>query len=86
MMQEFEYTIKDPIGIHARPAGGLARLCKGFKSAVVFKKGDKAASGNKLIALMAMAVKQGDTVRVAAEGPDEGEAIAELEKYFQENL
>ena len=27
-MKSFEYTVKDELGIHARPAGGLAKLSK----------------------------------------------------------
>ena len=29
-MKQFSYTITDPIGIHARPAGMLAQLAKSF--------------------------------------------------------
>ena len=34
-MKQFDYTIKDPLGIHARPAGMFAKLCKGFGDTVV---------------------------------------------------
>ena len=29
-MKEFKYTITDPEGIHARPAGELVKVCKEF--------------------------------------------------------
>ncbi len=32
-MKEFEYTITDPQGIHARPAGLLVKEAKKFESA-----------------------------------------------------
>ena len=31
-METFQYTITDEIGIHARPAGELAKLAKEFQS------------------------------------------------------
>ena len=34
-MTEFKYLIKDPIGIHARPAGLLAKLAKSFEGTTV---------------------------------------------------
>ena len=40
-MKEFDYTIKDAVGIHARPAGQLVKLVKGLDSTVTISKGDK---------------------------------------------
>ena len=37
-MGSFHYVIKDEIGIHARPAGMLAKMAKGFDSAVTIRK------------------------------------------------
>ena len=34
-MKQFDFTIKDPLGIHARPAGMFAKLAKGFGDTVV---------------------------------------------------
>lgn len=86
-MKEFTYSVNDPLGIHARPAGLLAKVCKGFAdTTVVVCKGGVEAKATQLMKLMSLAVKQGDTVTVKAEGPNEEEAIAAVEKFFQENL
>jgi len=86
-MKEFTYTITDELGIHARPAGQLSKLAKGYGGTVVtVTKGDKTVKASQLMKLMGMGVKQGDTVTVAAEGPDEEAAIAALEQFFKENL
>ena len=34
-MKQFQYTITDPVGIHARPAGALAQAAKEFESVVL---------------------------------------------------
>lgn len=85
-MKEFNYTITDEIGIHARPVGMLAKKAKAFESSVTIAKGEKEAALTKLMAVMALGVKHGDTVTVKAEGADEEAAIAEIKKFFEENL
>ena len=51
-MKEFTYTITDPNGIHARPAGLLVKQLKAYKSTVTIFKGDKNVDMKKLLALM----------------------------------
>ncbi|MBQ7975544.1 MAG: HPr family phosphocarrier protein [Clostridia bacterium] len=85
-MQEFNYTIKDEIGIHARPAGVLSKLAKSFESKITVSKDGRSVDVAKLIALMGMGIKCGDTVTVSAEGADEIEAIERLKKFMSENL
>ena len=85
-MKEFTYTITDPIGIHARPAGMLSKLCKGFESAVMIRKGDKEVDVKRLVALIGIAAKQGDAVTVTIEGHDEDAALSAIEAYFKENF
>lgn len=86
-MKEFTYTIEDELGIHARPAGLLTKLAKSFPDTVVtVSKGERSAKATQLMKVMNMAVKKGDTVTVAAEGPAEEEAIAALRQFFEETL
>ena len=85
-MKEFSYTITDPVGIHARPAGLLAKAAKAYQSTVTLYKGEKSANVTRLMAVMGLGVKCGDTVKVTAEGTDEDTAIAEMETFFKENL
>ena len=72
-MKTFEYTIKDELGIHARPAGLLVKEAKKLKL-------------TQLMMLMSLGVKQGDTVTVTAEGADEEAAAAALKEFFENNL
>ena len=66
-MKEFQYTVKDACGIHARPAGLLVKVAKGFASTATLEKDGKSCDLRKLMALMGMGVKQGDTVTVKVE-------------------
>lgn len=85
-MKEFVYTIKEPVGIHARPAGMLAKEAKNYKSTVTIIKGESSAVATRLMALMGMGVKCGDTVTVRVEGEDEDTAAPALQAYFAEHL
>ena len=85
-MKEFTYTITNPIGIHARPAGLLAKEAKKYAGVCTVTKGDKTQKLSQLMMLMAMGIRQGDTVTVRCEGADEETAVRELELYFKANL
>lgn len=88
-MKTFTYTITDPIGIHARPAGLLVKAAKAFAGTeITVTKGDKTAKSTQLMKLMGLGVKGGDTVTVTvtAEGVDEENAIAAMEQFFKEHL
>ena len=86
-MKSFDYVITDPVGIHARPAGILVKEVKNYKdSTVTLTKGDKSVNLLKLMALMQMGIKQGDTVTVSVEGGDEEAVCAKIEEFFKANL
>ncbi|MBQ3484333.1 MAG: HPr family phosphocarrier protein [Clostridia bacterium] len=86
-MKHFTYTITDPLGIHARPAGLLAKEARAFPGTEITVSKDGAeAKASQLIRLMSLGIAKGDTVSVSAEGEAEAEAIAAMERFFRENL
>ena len=85
-MTTFNYTITDPVGIHARPAGILVKEIKKYASTVTVTKGEKSVNALKLMALMQMGIKCGDTVTVSVDGGDEAAVAAALENFFKANL
>ena len=85
-MKQFEYTINDPLGIHARPAGMLSKEAKQFVSICTVAKNGTTVKASQLMKLMSLGVKQGDTVTVSADGSDEDAAIAALKAFFEANL
>lgn len=85
-MKTFEYTIKDELGIHARPAGLLVKEPKKYESECTITKDGKTKKLTQLMMLMSLGVKQGETVTVTAEGADEDAAIAGIKEFFEANL
>lgn len=85
-MKEFTYTIKDEIGIHARPAGNLVKIAKESKSEVTMICKDKSADLKKIFSVLSLAVKCGDSVLIKVSGEDESEVSEKLHEYLTENL
>ena len=76
------------MGIHARPAGLLAKAAKALDSTVTVAKADgsKSAAATKLMAIMGMGIKTGETITVTVEGGNEEANAAAMEQFFKENL
>jgi len=85
-MKEFTYVINDELGIHARPAGLLAKAAKAYTSVVTVSKAGNTVKATQLMKLMSLGVKKGDEVTVAADGADEDAAIEALKAFFEANL
>ena len=85
-MKSFSYTVKDELGIHARPAGMLVKEVKNFKSKVTLEKDGKVIDAARLMAVMSMGVKKDQTVTITVEGTDEDAAYDALKSFFETNL
>lgn len=85
-MQKFNYEIKDEIGIHARPAGLLVKEAKKYASNIQLVTNGKSAAATKVMAIMGLGVKCGDTVEVVIEGSDEATAYEKMKEFFENNL
>ena len=85
-MKTFDYTITDEVGIHARPAGLLAKEVKKYTSKIEIEKDGKSADARRMMAIMGLGVKCGETVTVKAEGDDEEQAIEGMRAFMSANL
>ena len=85
-MKQVRYTIHDPNGLHARPAGLLVKEAQKFSSAIKLTRGEKSADLKRLFAVMGMGVKCGDTVELTVDGADEDQAVQALEAFLREHF
>lgn len=85
-MKTFEYTVTDGLGIHARPAGLIAKTAKEFSSEIVISKDGKTAACTKVMAIMGLGVKCGDRITVTVSGGDEEAAEKAMRELFNSNL
>lgn len=85
-MKTFTYTIKDELGIHARPAGMLAKTAKSYDSEITMTKGGKSVVCTRLMSLMGLGIKCGDTVTITVSGSDEDSAAEGIKSFLENNL
>ena len=87
-MKKINYTVAAESGIHARPAGLLVKQAASFKSdiKILNEENGKEADLKRLMAVMALGVKQGNSIVVTVEGEDEDEACTVLESFLKENF
>lgn len=85
-MKKFDYVIKDEVGIHARPAGILVKEAKKYESKITISSNGKSAEATKLMAVMGLGVKCGQSVEVTVEGADEDTVVEEMKTFFEANL
>lgn len=81
-MAEAEVEVRNPSGLHARPAATFVRAAAGFVSDVVVtnlsRDAARSASAKSVLGVMGLAVARGNRIRVAATGADADEAVARL--------
>lgn len=85
-MKTFQYTIKEELGMHARPAGLILQLAKEFRSEISIANKGKTGDLKRLFSVMGLDIQYQDTVTVTIEGSDEDVAAEEMLAFFEENL
>jgi len=85
-VKEIEYVIQDEVGIHARPAGQLVSLAKGFTCSIRVQKMEKDADAKSILGIMGLGVNQGDTIKVVFQGVDEDDAYSKVSNFLLTNL
>jgi phosphocarrier protein HPr len=74
-----EVEIVNKLGLHARPAALFVRCVIKFKSTVTIWKGEESFSAASLLEVLTANLDCGARVVLEAVGPDEHEALSELE-------
>ena len=81
-MMEKDYIVKNRLGLHARPAALFVQTTNKFHATVKVRKGDQEVDGKSIMGLMMLAAEEGSVLHIAANGPDEGEVLTNLETLF----
>ena len=85
-MVEIKHVIEDKLGLHARPAGQLVKVVTAFKCKMQIGTAAKMVDAKSILGVMALALKQGDTLVMSFDGEDEAEAAEAVTAFLQENL
>lgn len=68
-------TIVNPLGLHARASGKLAKLTDTFRATVTVEKDQEVASADSIMELMMLTAGLGDEVMIKAVGPEAKAAL-----------
>ena len=79
-------VIKNPTGLHLRPAGILCKEAMQFKSLITFKVKDTTANAKSVLSVLGAGVKCGDEIELVCEGDDEAEALEALVRAIETGL
>ena len=78
--------IKNPTGLHLRPAGILCKEAMQYKSHVSFRYGNNIANAKSVLGVLSAGIKQGDELEIICEGVDEQEALRAMLELFASGL
>lgn len=79
-------TIKNPTGLHLRPAGILCKEAMQYKSLITFKFKDTTANAKSVLSVLGACVKSGDEIEFVCDGEDEEDALKALVAAVESGL
>ena len=85
-MREFQYVITYPNALATRGGTTLVNIASGFASAISMRNGTICISAKSLLGVMLMPTRQGDTLTLSVDGPDEAQAVEAIEACLKQYL
>ena len=79
-------VIKNPTGLHLRPAGILCKEAMKFKSLITFSFKENTANAKSVLSVLGACVKCGDEIEFVCDGEDEEEALKSLISAIESGL
>jgi len=79
-------VIKNPTGLHLRPAGILCKEAMNFKSLITFQYRGNTANAKSVLSVLGACIKCGDEIELVCEGEDEEEALKFLVQIIEDGL
>lgn len=71
-------TIKNSVGLHARPATFFVQKANCFKSSIWVEKEDCRVNAKSLLGVLSLGISKGTEITLIADGQDETEAVNAL--------
>ena len=76
-------TVRNPQGLHARPADMLVRLANQFHSTILLEKSGESVDCKSILSLLTLGASQGTELNLSAEGDDAADAIESIGRMFE---
>ena len=78
IVTKVEYTIKNKVGLHARPASLFVKKANEFESDITIEANGTEIDGKSILSVMSLGAGKGTCVIIGADGKDEEDAVAAL--------
>ncbi|MFR5601144.1 MAG: HPr family phosphocarrier protein [Lachnospiraceae bacterium] len=79
-------TVKNPTGLHLRPAGMLCKEAMKYKSSITFRFKSSTSNAKSVLSVLGACVKSGDMIEFICEGEDEEEALKAMVQVVEDGL
>ena len=79
-------VIKNPTGLHLRPAGILCKEAMQFSSHITFTFRGNTANAKSVLSVLGACIKSGDEIELFCEGSDENGALAAMVRVIENGL
>ena len=76
-------TVRNPEGLHARPADLLVRMASKFESKILIAKNAETVDCKSILSLLTLGAAQGTELSLSAEGADASEALDSIVQLFE---
>ncbi len=71
-------TIRNSVGLHARPATFFVQKANSYKSSIWVEKEDCRVNAKSLLGVLSLGISKGTAITLIADGADEADAVAGL--------
>ena len=85
-IQHCTVTVRNPEGLHMRPADKLVRVASGFQCQIELERAGQIADCRSILSLLTLGATQGSELLLRAQGPDADEAIRVISLLFQQEF
>jgi phosphocarrier protein len=85
-MLEGVFTIKNRLGLHARPAATFVKMANEYKSDIWVEKDGTEVNGKSIMGLLMLACPLGSRVMLKIDGTDEETAFRELGQLIDDGF
>ncbi len=81
-----EITVKNEVGLHARPATYFIQKANEFKSGIWVEKEERRVNAKSLLGVLSLGIMQGTVITLMADGIDEQDAVESLSALIDNNF
>lgn len=85
-MVEYRYIIKDPVGLHMRPAKQFAELAKQLDSKIEIAYRNQRVSATSILRMVSLGATYGNLLTIFVSGDNEKQSLTKIKDFLNQNL